>query len=289
MPLPSLRQAADYCKKLTQKSQSNFYFAFLFLPKERRDALFSVYAFCRLVDDAADDAPTPEAAKDALLGWRKELDSIYGDDAPTHPVAARLKEALTRYPIRRQDMEAVIEGCEWDATRTRYETFRDLHQYCYRVASAVGLMCIEIFGYTTPRARDYAIDLGIALQLTNILRDVDEDAARGRIYLPLEDVKAFGVSESDLIEGRRTPAVLRLLAFEAQRARGYYLRARAAISDSERARLVVAEIMGDIYYALLERLERDKFPTTRAALPTSRKATIALDTWARAKVRLLLE
>ncbi len=224
-----LQDAVDYCRKLTARSRSNFYYTFLFLPRRRRDALYAFYAFCRLVDDAADDAASPDEARARLADWRRELAAAYGEGAPSHAMAAQLAGAVKEFPIRREDLALIIEGCEWDATRTRYETWDELREYCYRVASAVGLACIEIFGYRDPRARDYAVDLGIALQLTNILRDLDEDARRGRLYLPREDLRAFGVDEAELMGGGRGTAVQRLLAFEAQRARAHYLRARAAI------------------------------------------------------------
>ncbi|MSP62442.1 MAG: squalene synthase HpnD [Myxococcales bacterium] len=278
-----LQNAADYCRKLTKRSRSNFYYAFLFLPRERREALYAVYAFCRLVDDAADDARSPEEARTNLARWRGELEAVYGDASPTHEVTTQLRDAAKRFAIRRADLEAVIEGCEWDATRTRYATWDDLRAYCYRVASAVGLMCIEIFGYQSPRAREYAIDLGLALQLTNILRDVAEDAGRGRLYLPLEDLAAFGVDEADLLAGRRTPACDRLLRFEAQRARGLYLQARAAIGEEEKARLVVAEIMGDIYYHLLCDLEEKNF-SAGTVLPPIEKIAIALKRYLKARL-----
>ncbi|HEX6835273.1 MAG TPA: squalene/phytoene synthase family protein, partial [Polyangia bacterium] len=177
-----IESAAAYCKKLTTRSKSNFYYAFLFLPRERREALEAVYAYCRLVDDVVDeDAPVAKKL-DGIAQWRRELDAVYGDAAPTHPVSERLRAAVQRFAIRREDMEAIIDGCAMDIGKTRYESWEELRLYCYRVASAVGLMCVEIFGYTPSQVeavRRYAIDLGIALQLTNILRDVAEDAQRG--------------------------------------------------------------------------------------------------------------
>jgi phytoene synthase len=278
--MSALSEAADYCRKLTRRSQSNFYYAFLFLPRERREALEAVYAFCRLVDDAADDAHSLDEARSRLAVWRAALDAVYGDASAPEGIAdvvGPLKLAAARFPIRREDMEAVIEGCEWDQARTRYATWDDLRGYCYRVASAVGLMCIAIFGARDPNARAYATDLGIALQLTNILRDLAEDAARGRVYLPQEDLAAFGVAEADLLAGLRTPAIRRMLQFQAQRARAHYLRARAAIGAGEKSRLFVAEIMGDIYYSLLEEVERRGFPgQSRALVSPPRKIAIAL-------------
>jgi len=288
-----LADAAKYCRKLTSKSQSNFYYAFLFLPREKREALEAVYAYCRLVDDVVDEE-APVADKLAgLERWRRELDLVYGEATPpddTHPVTLKLREAVRRFPIRREDMEAVIDGCAMDVERDRYETWDELRLYCYRVASAVGLMCIEIFGYSSPRARDYAVDLGIALQLTNILRDVHEDAERGRIYLPLEDLRAAGVSEEDLARGRTSPGFLRLMRTNAARARSHYLRARAAIGPAERRQLVIAEIMGEIYFALLQRLEAADFAVFdgKIALRRREKMAIALRNFASAQVGNLL-
>jgi phytoene synthase len=222
--------------------------------------------------------------------WRAELDQVYGDGPmPEHPVSARLREAVRRFPIRRQDMEGVIDGCAMDIEKSRYATWDELRLYCYRVASCVGLMCIEIFGYQSPKAREYAIDLGIALQLTNILRDVAEDAKRGRVYLPQEELQAFGVSDGDLMNGPAVPEFKRLMRWSAKRARAHYLRARAAIGDGERRQLVIAEIMGDIYYALLERLEEADFDVFGAKLKVRRrrKMAIALGNFARAKLGAL--
>jgi 15-cis-phytoene synthase len=281
--------AARYCRKLTEKSHSNFYYAFLFLPAERREALEGVYAYCRLVDDVVDEEASVEAKLRGIEKWRRELDAVYGGAESGHPVVWKLRQAVQRFPIRREDMEAVIDGCAMDITQNRYANWDELYTYCYRVASAVGLMCIEIFGYCTPKAREYAVDLGIALQLTNILRDVAEDARRGRIYLPTEDLKTYGVSEEDLFAGRMTPQFLRLMQFEAQRARSHYLRARAAIGRAEKRQLVVAEIMGDIYYALLEQLERSNFDvwSKKAKVPRGRKMAIALGKFAQAKLGAL--
>ena len=278
-----VKGAADYCRKLTTRSQSNFYYAFLFLPPWRREALYTVYAYCRLIDDIVDgDDPEP-VKRGALAQWREELELVFSGRSPAHPVAQRLQDAWRRFGLRHEDALAILEGCEMDLTATRYETWEDLRRYCYHVASAVGLLCIEIFGYRHPGAREYAVDLGLALQLTNIIRDVAEDARRGRIYLPLEDLRAFGVSEADLLEGRRTDAVLRLLRFEGRRARTLYLRARAALRNEDRRSLVVAEIMGDIYFAILEEIERSGFdvfpPAEKIALGRRRKIAIALSTF----------
>ena len=281
--------ASRYCRRLTEKSKSNFYYAFLFLSPEKRAALEAVYAYCRLVDDVVDEEAPVETKLAGIEKWRRELDAVYNGANTDHPVVLKLREAVSRFAIRREDMEAVIDGCAMDITHNRYQSWDELRTYCYRVASAVGLMCIEIFGYCTPKAREYAVDLGIALQLTNILRDVAEDARRGRIYLPAEDLRAFGVSEEDLLAGRNGTAFTRMMQFEAQRARSHYLRARAAIGRPERRQLVVAEIMGDIYYALLEQLERTGFDVWngRAQVARGKKMAIAIGKFASAKLGAL--
>jgi phytoene synthase len=288
-----IENAAAYCKKLTTRSKSNFYYAFLFLPRERREALEAVYAYCRLVDDVVDEDVPAQQKLEGIAHWRKELDAVYGDATPTHPVSDRLRAAVQRFGIRREDMEAVIDGCAMDIDKTRYESWDELRLYCYRVASAVGLMCVEIFGYTPAHqdaVRRYAIDLGIALQLTNILRDVAEDAQRGRIYLPADELQSFGVTEADLTDGRRSQAFVRMMQFQAARARSHYLRARASLSSYERSKLVIAEIMGDIYYALLERIEAREFDVFGAKTTVSRrdKMRIALGNFARAQIHQLI-
>jgi phytoene synthase len=281
-----LHSAADYCRKLTARSQSNFYYAFLFLPKERRQALEAIYAYCRLVDDVVDeDAPIAQKLA-GLNQWQQNLEVVFSQQPSNDPVLSQLKDAVSRFAIRREDMEGIIDGCAMDVEQSRYENWDQLRTYCYRVASCVGLMCIEIFGFSSPKAREYAIDLGIALQLTNILRDVAEDAQRGRIYLPADEMRAFGVSDEDLLEGRRTPELQRLMAMNAQRARVHYLRARAALSPYARRQLVIGEIMGDIYYALLERLEESRFDVFGDKLKVGRrqKMAIALRNFAQAKL-----
>jgi 15-cis-phytoene synthase len=288
-----IESAAAYCKKLTTRSKSNFYYAFLFLPRERREALEAVYAYCRLVDDVVDEEAPVAKKLEGLKKWRLELDAVYGDRPSSHPVTERLRAAVSRFAIRREDMEAIIDGCAMDLDKSRYETWDELRLYCYRVASAVGLMCVEIFGYTPSQAeavRRYAIDLGIALQLTNILRDVAEDAARGRVYLPAEDLRAFGVGDDALVAGKASPAFVRMMQFQAQRARSHYLRARASISTYERSKLVIAEIMGDIYYALLEEIEAKQFDVFGVKTTVRRrdKMRIALGNFAKAQWHQLI-
>jgi phytoene synthase len=250
---------ADYarCAEITRRSSSNFYYAFMLLPAERRRALHAVYAFCRFIDDIADDESAGDAAS-LLSRWREELDRVYGGH-PTRAISRALADSARHFDIPRKYFEELIAGVEMDLTRKRYANFEDLRQYCYRVASAVGLICIEIFGYTNPAARTYAEKLGIACQITNILRDVKEDAGRGRIYLPLDDLARFGVTEDEILHCVYSLNFVRLMEFEAARAQDFYREAEAALPAEDRSSLLTAEAMRLIYGALLERIVRSNY------------------------------
>jgi phytoene synthase len=272
---------------LTRKSRSNFYYAFLTLPRPQREALYAVYAFCRTVDDVADLGHDPGAQRAELARWREDVGRCFEPTAlPVHPIARQLRSAVAAYPIPRAALEAIIEGCEMDLARVRYQTAEDLEPYCYRVASAVGLCCVEIFGYTDPRARQYAIHLGKALQWTNIMRDVGVDAAAGRVYLPQRDLAEFGVPEADLVAGRYSVPFVRLMARQAERARGFYDAAAAAYPVVDARSLVPAEIMGRIYRALLDEIEARRFRVfgERVTVPARRKVAIAVRCWAGARL-----
>ena len=272
--------------RLTRRSRSNFYYAFLALPRPRREALYAVYAFCRTVDDIADQGGDLDAARVALRRWREEVACCYASGAePEHPIARQLAEAVRAFPIPRTALEAIIEGCEMDLSHVVYATAEELYPYCYRVASAVGLCCIEIFGYTDPRAREYAVSLGTALQLTNIIRDVGADARAGRVYVPRAELEEFGVGVEDLVAGRYSDAFVRLMARQTERARRFYRAAREAYPGADARALVPAEIMARIYGALLEEIERRRFRVfgDRVTLPTRRKVAIALRCWASAR------
>ena len=272
--------------QVTRKSRSNFFFAFLALPRHRRDALYAVYAFCRTVDDIADLGTDPIVQRAELARWRAELARCYDGGAVEHPIARQLATAVREFRLPRPALEAIIEGCEMDLAHATYETAEDLEPYCYRVASAVGLCCIEIFGYTDPRARQYAVSLGMALQLTNIIRDVGADARNGRVYVPQADLRRFGVTNDDLRAGRYGERFVALMTHQAARARTFYADARAAFPSVDARSLVPAEIMGRIYYALLEEIEARRFRVfdERVTLPARRKAAIALRCWAGARV-----
>jgi phytoene synthase len=282
--------ATSLVSQLTRRSGSNFYYAFLTLPRDRREALYAVYAFCRTVDDIADlgqeRGADPAALRTELRRWRRQIAACYDDGGlPEHPIAQRLAEAVRRYRIPREALEAIIDGVEMDLDAVSYETEDDLYPYCYRVASAVGLAAIEIFGYSDPRAREYAVNLGVALQLTNIIRDVGSDARAGRVYVPRQDLKKFGVTVDDLKNGRYTAVFVSLMEHQAARARRYYAAARAAFPQADARSLVPAQIMGNIYYALLEEIEARRFRVfgERVALPVHRKIGIALWCWASAR------
>jgi 15-cis-phytoene synthase len=273
---------------LTRRSRSNFYYAFLTLPRARRDALYAVYAFCRTVDDVADLGRDPVAQRAELARWRADVARCFEPGPPPgHPIARQLAAAVRAYPIPRAALEAIIDGCEMDLARVRFETAEDLYPYCYRVAAAVGLCCIEIFGYTDPRARDYAVKLGTALQLTNIVRDVGADARDGRVYLPQQDLRGFGVTEDDLVAGRYGERFVKLMEHQAARAREFYAAAAAAYPTADARSLIPAQIMGGIYRALLDEIEARRFAVLgeRVTLPARRKVAIALRCWAAARLR----
>ncbi len=281
------RTFTEYVRHVARRSGTNFYWSFVFLPRERREAMYAVYAFCRFADDIADEDGLPRDKAVRLAAWREELARAY-DGRATHPITVKLAWAARRFGIPKGHLEAIIAGVEMDLSRRRFETIDDLLVYCDRVASAVGLVCIEVYGYRDPSARTYAVHLGRALQLTNILRDVAGDAAQGRVYLPAADLARFGVTEADLARGRLTPAVRDLLAFEADRAYGYYRSARTHLADEDRRSLYAAETIGTIYERILDDLVRHGYDVFghRAAVSRTRKLAIAASRWLGAAVGL---
>ena len=265
---------------------TSFYYSFLALPPEKRRAIVAVWDFCRAVDDAVDEPPAPDAGPSALNRWREEIHAIYQGVLPQTPQGRQLFPYIGRFNLPRSAFEDLIDGVAMDLEQCRYETFEALRQYCLRVASAVGLICVEIFGYRNVQTRDYAIDLGIALQLTNIIRDVATDLRRGRVYIPVEDLRRFSVTEDDLRAGRVTPAVRALLAHQSNRARAYYRKAEAALPRADRKGLVAAQIMGAIYAELLRSIERAGFDVwaRRVRVSRARQALIAVRTWMKVMV-----
>ena len=265
---------------------TNFYYSFLALPPAKRRAIVAVWDFCRAVDDAVDEVPAGAPASrvaEAVGFWRDDLARAFGDAAPVSRQGTALQPWIRQFSLRREPFEQLIEGVEMDVGERRYATFDDLREYCYRVASCVGLICLEIFGYRNPQARDYAVDLGLALQLTNILRDVGADYARGRLYLPEEDLDRFACKESDIASGALTPPVVAVLRHQAERAHAFYRSARGYLPREAARRLVAAEIMGAIYQAILHRIERRGFDVFSEVVrvPRPHRAVIAATTWAR--------
>jgi phytoene synthase len=243
--------------KITRQSKSNLALAFISLGRERKRDITIFYAFCRVIDDIADSSEVNVAEKRArLTAWRRMLRA----SNPAEPsLAPEVRSLIDKYSLSPAMLEEIIAGVEMDLNISRYVTFEELRVYCYRVASAVGLVSIEIFGYRNPRCKDYALELGLALQMTNIIRDVAKDLRSGRIYLPQEDLARFDYSETELQDREYSERFIRLMEFEATRAREFFSRAAAALPSEDRRKMVPAEIMSAIYRGLLRRMELDKF------------------------------
>jgi phytoene synthase len=268
-----------YCEQKAAASGSSFYHSFRFLPLERRRAIIALYAFCREVDDAVDETVDAAVARIKLAWWRNEVAMIF-DGAPQHPVAQALKPVVKAYDLPQEHFLAVIDGMAMDLDFDRYPDFALLERYCDRVAGVVGLMSAQIFGYSDDSTRIYARDLGIAFQLTNIIRDVGEDARRGRIYLPQDEMERFGVTSAELIQQRVTPGFKALMEFQVQRARKFYNKALAALPRVDRRSQRPGLIMAAIYSTLLDEIERDGFRVLdrRLSLTPLRKAWLAWKT-----------
>ena len=280
-------EAQAYCTAYTKNSGSNFYYSFLFLPKAKREAMYTVYAFCKAIDSTVDEPAAGSNPKEELTRWRNELDAVYGG-TPTTPIMVSLAHHVKSMGIPKAYFEELIKGVEMDLFNNRYVTFDELSLYCYRVASVVGLICLHIFGVTSARAQDYAVALGMAFQLTNILRDVGTDAEERRIYLPLEDLQKWNYAEKSMLNRHYSPEFCALMEYEASRAHHYYQRADAALkglSPEERRALTVAEIMRGIYSRILDQIERSNYQVfgPRISLTTTRRLIIALRIWLRSR------
>ncbi len=252
-----LEAAYDYCQALTKREAKNFYYGFMLLPHHQRRAIYAAYAFARRCDDIVDEGLPRAEATVRLAAYREALGCCL-EGRPEGPVFTALKDAVDTFAIPHRYLYALIDGVETDLTVRRYAGFQELERYCYLVASTVGLISIEIFGYQGgERARQHAADLGIALQLTNILRDIQEDAGRDRIYLPREELAAFGYSEEELLAGRVTPAFRRLLAFQVERARRYYGQGRRLLPYLPRRARACVGVMAGIYCHILDDIERE--------------------------------
>ena len=266
---------------------TSFYYSFLALPADKRNAIIAVWDFCRAVDDAVDEPGERDPAS-ALNQWREEVGRLYEGGTPVTAQGRQLLPYVKRFSLPRSAFEDLIDGVAMDLERTRYTTFEELRQYCLRVASAVGLICVEIFGYRSLQTRDYAIDLGIALQLTNIIRDVAPDLERGRLYIPTQDLQRFGCTEADLRAGVVTENIRKLLAHQVDRARQFYRKAGTALPHHDERRLIAARIMGAIYYDLLRAIERAGYDVFRQNIRVSRprQAFVAGFTWLKVMIPL---
>ncbi|MBI1907142.1 MAG: presqualene diphosphate synthase HpnD [Rhodocyclales bacterium] len=272
----------DYCQERAAASGSSFYYSFLFLPAEKRRAIIALYAFCREVDDVVDECHDIELAHTKLAWWRAEVERIY-DGTPTHPVGHALKDVNTRINLPREQLFEIIDGMAMDLSLSRYTDFKGLQLYCYRVASVVGLLAAEIFGYTDRHTLKYAHDLGMAFQLTNIIRDVGEDARRGRIYLPMDELRRFNVPAADILEARHSDNFRKLMQFQTERAIHFYDRAMAQLPAVDRKSQRPGLVMAAIYRTLLDEIARDGFLVLdrRTSLTPLRKVWIAGTTWMR--------
>ncbi len=250
----------QHSRALTKKSASNLAPAFLLLPREKRDAMAALYAFCRAVDDVADEDAAPvEARRRQLAAWREDIRRACENRDPQLVLNQEFQPVIQQFRLPFALFDQLIQGCEMDLDKLRYETFAELELYCHRVASVVGLLSIEIFGYQNPACRDYAVYLGQALQLTNILRDVKNDAARGRIYLPQSELKKFNVSETGILAAQYSEGYGALAASVAGRAKGFYRLAHQTLPPEDRQHMIAAELMGSVYWHLLQKLERGHF------------------------------
>lgn len=270
----------EYCENKAAKSGSSFYYSFRFLARDRRRAITALYAFCREVDDIADDVTDIDVARAKLGWWRAEVANLFAGH-PQHPVTKALEPATRAYGVDQLRLNEIIDGMEMDLTRHRYNDFESLKLYCHRVAGVVGQLSASIFGFSQPKTLDYAENLGLAFQLTNIIRDVGEDARRDRIYLPGDEIRRFNVNEADILQARHTVEFKQLMAFQSDRAKSLYDAAFEALSPEDRLPQRPGLIMSAIYRTLLDEIERDGFKvlTQRTSLTPMRKLWIAWRTW----------
>jgi phytoene synthase len=272
----------DYCQQKTVQSGSSFYYSFLFLAPERRRAITALYAFCREVDDTVDECTDESVARIKLAWWRTEVSAMYRG-AGSHPVMLALQPHLATYRLQEQHLQAIIDGMQMDLDQTRYLDFTAMQRYCWHVASVVGILSASIFGYTDARTLEYAEKLGLAFQLTNIIRDVGEDARKGRIYLPVNELQQFGVTAADLLNARHSDNFERLMQFQVERAKQVYDAAFALLPQADRRAQRPGLMMAAIYRTVLDEIERDRYHvlTQRISLTPLRKLWLAWKTYVR--------
>lgn len=271
----------QYCQQKAAASGSSFYYSFLFLPSDKRQAITALYAFCREVDDIADECQEAQTALIKLNWWRDEIARLY-QHQPQHPVSQALLPAIQTYGLVQEHFYEILDGMQMDLQQQRYQNFAQLQLYCYRVASVVGLLSAQIFGYQHRKTLKYAHDLGMAFQLTNIIRDVGEDARRGRIYLPLDELRQFQVSETDILHGHQSDKIQACMQFQIARARQFYQKARAQLPAEDRAAQRTGLMMAAIYQSLLDEIEQDgaqKVLISRTSLTPLRKFWLAWKTY----------
>lgn len=272
----------EYCQQKTVQSGSSFYYSFLFLPPERRRAITALYAFCREVDDTVDETSDQSVARIKLAWWRTELAAMY-KGTPTHPVTQALQPHLAPYNLQQAHLQAIVDGMEMDLDQSRYLDYAGLRKYCWHVAGVVGILSASIFGASNPQTLQYAEKLGLAFQLTNIIRDVGDDARKGRIYLPVNELQQFGVTAADLLNFRHSEKFEALMKFQADRARAVYDEAFALLPKEDRRAQRPGLMMAAIYRTVLDEIERDDFKVLnqRISLTPLRKLWLAWKTYIR--------
>lgn len=271
----------QYCQEKAAKSGSSFYYSFMYLPKQKREAITALYAFCREVDDVVDECTELKVAQVKLAWWKDEVRNLYLKK-PIHPVTKALEPVIQQFQLDEEHFHEIIDGMEMDLNFNRYEDYKQLQLYCYRVASVVGILSAQIFGFENRKTLKFAHDLGMAFQLTNIIRDVGEDARRNRIYLPLDELAKFNVTEDDILKSRESDAVKRLLDAQIERAEMYYDKALNELPAEDKKSQRVGLIMTAIYRTLLREIKADgaeKVLNARISLGTLRKLWIAFSTW----------
>ena len=268
----------EYCKQKTKESHSSFLTAFIFLKKEKREALTALYAFCREVDDIADECLDHEIASRKLNWWREEIERLFKSE-PQHPVSKALHPFISHFNLSKNYFIEIIDGMEMDVKFNRYESFEQLQLYCYRVASCVGILSANIFGFKNKNTLDFAKNLGIALQLTNIIRDLGEDARRGKIYIPLDELKKLDVSEEEIISLKNSKKIKDLVKNQVDRAKQFYDLAIKTLPAEDKKSQKIGLVMGNIYYVLLNEILKDdpeKILNQKTILPGFRKLRISI-------------
>ena len=274
--------ALDYCHQKVAESHSSFLSGFRFLSIEKRNAITVLYAFCRELDDVVDGCTDPNMAQITLNWWRSDLEKVFNNEMPEHPVHQALKDIRASFDLPKNEFEALIDGMQMDLEQARYGSFDELKLYCHRVAGVVGCLIARILGFSNPKTLEYADKMGLALQLTNIIRDVGEDARQGRIYLPIEEMQKFDVPANVIMQCKPTDNFAKLMRFQVNRARETYREAMLLLPAEDKKSQKVGLIMAAIYYALLNEIDRDgaqNVLTYKIAIPSPRKKRIALKTW----------